>query len=274
MVLRGMSSHGLQWYGQFASSQAMKNTADAGANVFRLAMYTGEGGYLSQKETIKEKVTRGVEAAVENDMYVIIDWHILSDGDPMEHVEEAVAFFSEMAQKYADTPNVIYEICNEPNGNVSWSGNVKPYAERVVAAIREHSTGIILIGSPTWSQDIHLAADDPVEGDNLMYTLHFYAGTHGKELQDRMEVALGKGLPLFVSEWGTSRADGSGGVFPEESQAWLELLKKHNISWCGWSLCDKDETSAALKPGTSPDKAWTVEDLSDSGKIMFEAFGQ
>ena len=273
VVLRGMSSHGLQWYGQFVSSQAMANTAAYGANVFRLAMYTGEGGYLSQKEAMKEKVHAAVADAVANNMYVIIDWHILSDGNPMDHVEEAVAFFSEMARQYAETPNVLYEICNEPNGNVSWAKDVKPYAEKVVAAIREHSDGIILIGSPTWSQDIHLPAADPVEGENLMYTLHFYAGTHGKGLQERLENALADGLPVFVSEWGASRADGSGGVFPEETKVWLELLKEHSISWCGWSLCDKNETSAALKPGTPPYKAWTGEELSDSGKLMFGAFG-
>ncbi|MDE6108448.1 MAG: glycoside hydrolase family 5 protein, partial [Oscillospiraceae bacterium] len=104
--------------------------------------------------------------------------------------------------------------------------------------------------------------------------LHFYAGTHGRELRDRMDAALNKGLPLFVSEWGTSRADGSGGVFPEESRVWLDFLAERGISWCGWSLCDKNETSAALRPGTSPDKAWTAEDLSQSGALMFDAFGQ
>lgn len=273
VVLQGMSSHGLQWYGQFASSQAMANTAAYGANVFRLAMYTGEGGYLSQPEAMKKAVTEAVEAAVQNDMYVILDWHILSDGNPMDHGSEAVAFFSEMAQRYAETPNVIYEICNEPNGSVSWAKDVKPYAEKVVSAIRAHSRGVILIGSPTWSQDIHFPAADPVEGENLMYTLHFYAGTHGEELQTRLENALAAGLPVFVSEWGASRADGSGGVFPDEAKVWLELLKKHSISWCGWSLCDKNETSAALKPGTSPDSVWTDEDLSESGKLMFGAFG-
>lgn len=273
VVLRGMSSHGLQWYGQFVSAQTMKSTAAYGANVFRLAMYTGEGGYFSQPEAMKKAVTDAIEAAVQSDMYVILDWHILSDGNPMDHVEEAVAFFSEMAATYADTPNVIYEICNEPNGNVSWAKDVKPYAERVVAAIREHSQGVILIGSPTWSQDIHLPAADPVEGENLMYTLHFYAGTHGKDLQTQLENALADGLPVFVSEWGASRADGSGGVFPAETEIWLELLKEHSISWCGWSLCGKNETSAALKPGTAPDKVWTDEDLSESGKLMFEAFG-
>ncbi|MCI9403428.1 MAG: cellulase family glycosylhydrolase [Oscillospiraceae bacterium] len=273
VVLRGMSSHGLQWYGQYANAQSIQNTAAYGANVFRLAMYTGEGGCLSQPEPMKSKVIAGVEAAVENDMYVIIDWHILSDGNPMDHVSKAEAFFADMAARYADCPNVLYEICNEPNGNVSWDRDVKPYAERLVAAIRETSPqSVILIGSPTWSQDIHLAADDPVEGENLMYTLHFYAGTHGKDLRDRMDKALSAGLPLFVSEWGASRADGSGGVFLEESKVWLDFLAERGISWCNWSLCDKSETSAALKPGTSPDRAWTEEDLTESGKFVFSQF--
>ena len=144
----------------------------------------------------KAKAAAAVDAAIANDLYVILDWHILSDGNPMAHVEEAAAFFAEMAQRYRDVPNVLYEICNEPNGNVSWAGDVKPYAQRIVSVIRAHSPkAVILIGSPTWSQDIHLAAADPVAGDNLMYTLHFYAGTHGAELRGRIDDALAKGLP-------------------------------------------------------------------------------
>ena len=273
VVLRGMSSHGLQWYGQFASAGAISATADWGANVFRAAMYTGEGGYLSQPDAMKSRVIAAVDGAVRNDMYVIIDWHILSDGSPMSHVDEAEAFFTEMARRYRDVPNVIYEICNEPNGNVSWSGDVKPYAQRMVQAIRAQSPrAVILIGSPTWSQDVHLAAADPVEGTNLMYTLHFYAGTHGQELRDRIDSALAKGLPIFVSEWGTSRADGSGGVFLEQSAVWLDFLDRRGISWCNWSLCDKGETSAALRPGAPADGPWTAANLTESGQFVFSRF--
>lgn len=273
VALRGMSSHGLQWYGQFTSPAALSSLADHGANLFRVAMYTAEGGYLSQPSAMKARLIQAVDAAIANDLYVIIDWHILSDGDPLAHVEEASAFFSEMAQRYRDTPNVLYEICNEPNGNVSWSGNVKPYARRVIDAIRASSPrAVILVGSPTWSQDIHLAAADPLEGDNLMYTLHFYAGTHGEQLRQRADAALANGLPIFVSEWGTSRADGSGGVFIEESRAWLDFLDARGISWCNWSLCDKNETSAALRPGASPEGPWNQEALTSSGRFVFSRF--
>ncbi len=273
VVLRGMSTHGMQWYDQYASSNAIRNTAKYGANLFRVAMYTGENGYLSQPEAIKKKVIAAVDAAIANDMYVIIDWHILSDGNPMSHLPEAKAFFAEMAKKYKNEPAVLYEICNEPNGNVSWSKDVKPYATQLVKTIRDAgSDGVILIGSPTWSQDIHLAADDPVQGKNLMYTLHFYAGTHGQWLRDRIDQALGKGLPVFVSEWGTSAADGNGGVYLNESKTWLDYLNKKGISWANWSLCDKGESSAALKGGTSPSATWSDKDLSESGKFVFSRF--
>lgn len=273
VVLRGMSSHGVQWYGQFTSAQAISNTADYGANLFRVAMYTGEGGYLSRPEAVKETVIAAVDAAIENDLYVIVDWHILSDGNPMSHADEAAAFFSELARRYKDTPNVLYEICNEPNGNVSWSGDVKPYAQRMIQTIRAVSPkAVILIGSPTWSQDVHLAAADPLAGENLMYTLHFYAGTHGADLRQRIDGALAKSLPIFVSEWGTSRADGSGGVFLEESKVWLDFLDERGISWCSWSLCDKNETSAALRPGTDPNGPWEWGELTESGQFVFSRF--
>ncbi len=273
IVLRGMSSHGLHWYPQYTNAQSIRNTAAFGANLFRVAMYTGGGGYLSQSAAVREKLIAAVDAAIAADLYVIIDWHILSDGDPSAHTDEAAAFFREMTARYGDNPAVLYEICNEPNGGITWQRNVKPYAVTLVKAIREKAPrSVILIGSPTWSQNIHEAAADPVAGTNLMYTLHFYAGTHGEELRRRIDGALQNGLPIFVSEWGTSRADGGGGVFPAESAVWLAFLKERGISWANWSLCDKNESSAALKPGTPNNRAWTTEDLSESGRFVFSHF--
>lgn len=273
VALHGMSSHGIQWFGSFAGEPAIQNTASYGANLFRVAMYTGEGGYLSRPDAIKKQAVAAVDAAIRQDMYVIIDWHILSDGNPKDHLREAEAFFTEMARRYKDQPAVLYEICNEPNGNVDWARDIKPYAEQVVKAIRAQSEkGVILIGSGTWSQDVHTAAADPVKGDNLMYTLHFYAGTHGQWLRDRADAAMKAGLPLFVTEWGTSAADGNGGVYLEESGQWMEWMEEMGISWANWSLCDKNETSAALKPGTSPTAKWTDKDLSESGRFVFKQF--
>ena len=105
-----------------------------------------------------------------------------------------------------------------------------------------------------------------------MYTLHFYAGTHGADLRRRIDDVRAAGLPVFISEWGTSRADGGGGVFLKEAEEWLDFLDERGISWANWSLCDKNETSAALRPGTPPDRAWSEEDLSESGRYVFSWF--
>ena len=273
IVLRGMSSHGVHWYPQYTSRESIANTAACGANLFRVAMYTGEGGYISQPQAVLEQTLQAVDAAIANDMYVIIDWHILSDGNPRTYQAQAKEFFTLVSDRYRDQPAVLYEICNEPNGNVSWEGDIKPYAEEMVGVIRANSpNAVILIGSGTWSQDIHQAAANPVQGENLMYTCHFYAGTHGQWLRDRIDSALAAGLPIFISEWGTSAADGSGGVFLDASAQWLDFLDARGISWANWSLCDKGETSAALRPGTSPYGSWTEGDLSDSGRFVFSRF--
>lgn len=268
VVLHGMSSHGLQWFPSFAAENVIKATADYGANLFRCAMYTGEGGYLSNP-AVKDTLINAVDSAIRQDMYVIIDWHILSDGDPLLHADEAEAFFGEISSRYGDNPAVLYEICNEPNGNITWIDNVKPYAERIIPVIRQNSDGIILVGSPTWSQDLHEAAKSPLEAENIMYTCHFYAGTHTEWLRQRI---LDCGLPVFVSEWGTSAAGGNGGVYLDEAQKWIDFMSEHGISWANWSLCDKDESSAAIVGGANMKDGISDDELTESGKFVFGNF--
>lgn len=241
--------------------------------MFRVAAYSSEGGYIADPDGVLERTFAAADNAIAEDMYVIIDWHILSDGDPLTNADYGEDFLKKAAQRYKDSPAVIYEICNEPNGNISWSGNVKPYANRVIPAIRSiDPDAVILVGSPQWSQNVNEAADDPLDFENIMYTCHFYAGTHGQWLRDRIDYAISKGAPIFVSEWGTSAADGNGGVFTEESRVWLEFLRERSISWANWSLCDKNETSAALRPGASADGGWNEENLSESGRFVFDNF--
>ncbi len=274
ILLRGMSSHGIAWFPQFSGDASIAETAKWGANVYRIAMYTSEyGGYLTNP-SIKNTVIDAVDAAIRNDMYVIIDWHILSDGDPKTHQAESIAFFTEMAKRYCGNPAVLYEICNEPNGGATWAGSVKPYAEAVIGAIRAvDPAAVVLVGTPTWSQDVDIAARDPLNFENIMYTLHFYAGTHGAPLLQKLDTALALGAPVFVSEWGTSQADGSGGVYLDASADWLNALESRGISWVNWSLCDKNESSAALLPG-SPTSGWQTQHLSASGQFVKNRLSQ
>ncbi len=272
VVLRGMSSHGIQWFPQFVTKDYIKAVGDRGANIMRIAMYTEEGGY-TRNDSVKQTLISAVDSTLANDMYAIIDWHILSDGDPMKHVDEAESFFKEMAERYKDSKGVLYEICNEPNGNISWSANVKPYAERIIPAIRSiDSDAVILVGNPQWCQDLDSVVADRLSYNNIMYTCHFYSGTHTQWLRDRVSNALRNGIPVFVSEWGTSDASGNGGVFEEETRKWLDFMSSNNISWCNWSLCDKNETSAALVGGSNASDGLSDSELSASGKIVFNSF--
>lgn len=267
--LKGISSHGMQWYSNFVNEDSLKYLKEnLNINVFRIAMYTKEGGYIDDN-SIKDKVINTVEIAKKLDLYVIIDWHILSDNNPNTYKDEAIKFFKEMTTKYKDYDNVIFEICNEPNGNTSWE-DIKKYANEVIPEIRKiDKTRVILVGTPNWSQYVDKAADSKLDFDNIMYTLHFYSGTHKEWLKEKVDYALKKDLPIFVSEFGTTNADGNGGVYKEDTIKWIDYLNKNNISYINWSLCDKNESSALFKVGTSTTKM-TDNDLSESGKIIKE----
>ncbi len=271
--LRGVSTHGLGWFPQYVNDAAIRQfNEEWGCNVFRLAMYTAEGaGYCTngddQKQKLKDLVHKGVKAAIAEDMYVIIDWHILQDQDPNKYKEEAKKFFEEMATTYKDDPHVIYEICNEPNGGTTWS-MIKKYALEIIPVIRKHApNAIIIVGTPTWSQDVDVAAKDPItEYDNIMYALHFYAATHTSSLRNKCKTAVKMGLPIFVTEYGICEASGNGPINEKQANLWMEMLDGYGISHVMWNLANKNETSSMIAAGNPKVNGFTEKDLSSSGK--------
>ncbi|MDP4182656.1 MAG: cellulase family glycosylhydrolase [Bacillota bacterium] len=271
--LKGVSSAGLQYYGDYMNANSIKWLRDDwGVTVIRAAMYTAEKGYITNP-SLKDKVKEIVNACTDLGLYVIIDWHILSDGDPNTYKSEAKAFFSEMSSLYKNNKNVLYEICNEPN-KVQWSSSIKPYANEIIPVIRANDPeSVILVGTSNWSQDVDIAANDPLNFPNIQYVCHFYAGTHGQFLKDKVNTALSKGCGVFVTEWGTSLSSGTGGVFISESQSWIDMLNSKKISWVNWSLCTKAETSAILNAGASTQGGWTSSNLTQSGNFVKSLMG-
>ena len=268
--LKGISTHGLSWYPQYVNQDFFTQMRDEwNVEIVRLAMYTAEyNGYCvgdeANKQTLKNVIGEGVNHATNLGMYVIIDWHILSDSNPLQNKEEAKAFFAEMAERYQGYNNVIYEICNEPNSGASWS-DIKAYANEVIPVIREKDQdAIILVGTPNWSQFVNEAAADPVTGyDNIMYVLHFYADTHRDDLRNTMMNAYNQGLPIFVSEFGICDASGNGANNIEEANKWIDLMDQNGISYCIWNLSNKDESSAFFKKDCTKSSGFTTEDLSE-----------
>ena len=286
--LRGMSTYGMNGMYNFVNPAIVQTLAeDWGCSVIRLAMYTYSSGdaYVSDPDKYYSQMEEYIQYCIDQGVYVICDWHILFDGDPNEYKDQAIDFFDRISAEFGEYPNLIYEICNEPNGPcfdnpdqlVDWENCIRPYAVDVIDTIRANDPdNVIIVGTAHWSSDVELAALNPIEGDNLMYTIHFYAGSSGQEKRDKVDAALELGLPIFCTEWGTSQDSGSGGVYPESTYEWMEYFDEHNISWCNWSIGGSVvESSNALKyvshALTMEEKMaghWPDEFISESGLLV------
>jgi len=268
VTLRGMSLFWSQWAPQYYTAETVDWLAqDWKVDVVRAAI-AAEGNDSARQHFDREfaKASTVIDAAVANGLYVVVDWHA-----HRAYSEQAERFLVAVAERYGHLPNLIYETWNEPlRDGVDWSRDVKPYHERVVGAIRAvDPDNLVIAGSPSWSQDVDLAAKDPLAFDNLAYTLHYYAGTHRQELRDKGEAALVDGEALLITEFGTVEATGDGPLDRAESQLWWDWAEARGIGWMAWSIGDRDETSAALKPGTPP-AGWSEADLTESGKLLRE----
>ncbi len=266
VILQGVSTHGIAWFPQYVDKEGFRTLRDTmGVNTIRLALYSSPNeGYTT---AMHQKVSEGVQYAKELGMYVIIDWHILANGNPNTDKAAAKAFFTEMTGKYKDYDNVIYEICNEPNGGVTWENDIKPYAVEMIDLIRsQDDDAIIIVGTPTWSQDVDIVSKSPITGQkNIMYALHFYSATHKQDLRNKLSAAVNAGLPVFVTEFGISEASGAGTIDENEGTNWITYLRNNGISYVCWNLSNKDEACALIKSGVSKTSGWTDNDLTQEG---------
>ena len=274
--IQGISTHNLAWYPEYVNVDTFRKLRDEfNINTIRLAMYTAEdGGYCVSDDTARQQMlaclTSGIEAAIQLDMYVIVDWHILSDSNPNLYKETALSFFERIASTYGDKPNILYEICNEPNGDTSWD-EIKSYSVDVIDRIRMYAPqSIVIVGTPTWSQDVDIASSSPIERTNLLYSLHFYAATHKEDLQSKLQTALTNGLPVFVSEFGITEASGSGIVDTTSADTWMKLLNENSIGYIYWNLSNKDEACALLRSSCTSLSDWTFDDYSPAGQWFLQ----
>jgi endoglucanase len=262
LVLRGMSFGWHNYWPRFYTAGTVEWLhKDWNCSVVRAAMgVEPDRGYIKDSAGSVQKIKTVVEAAIQEGIYVIIDWHSHNI-----NLHEAKIFFTAMANKYGKYPNIIYEIFNEPD-HETWQ-QVKEYSIEVIKTIRAiDPDNIILVGSPRWDQDIHLPAADPIKGfNNLMYTMHFYAATHKQWLRDRTDSAINKGLPVFVSESAGMEATGDGPIDDNEWAKWIHWMEARGLSWITWSVSDKDETCSVLKTSASSDGHWKEADLKESG---------
>ena len=265
VVLHGMSFGWHNWWPRFYNAGAVHELATKwNCTVVRAAMgVEPDSGYIKSPERSITLIKNVIDACIKENVYVIIDWH-----DHNIHQKEAVEFFSMISKQYGKYVHVIYEIYNEPD-HETWP-EVKAYSEAVIKAIRANDPdNIILVGSPHWSQDVHVAAADPILGyDNLMYTMHFYAGTHKKWLRDRTDEAIKKGLPVFISECAGMEATGDGPLDNNEWGAFVKWMNEKKLSWIGWSVADKNETCSVLERSAASNGNWMESDIKEWGRLI------
>ena len=266
VTLRGMSLFWSQWEPEYYSRETVDWLVDDWKVSAIRAAIAAEGADGARQHFEREfaKASTVIDAAIANGIYVVVDWHA-----HRAYPDEAERFLTAIARKYGETPNLIYEPFNEPlRDGVDWSRDIKPYHQQVIGAIRAiDPDNVVIAGSPSWSQDVDIAARDPLAFDNVMYTLHYYAATHKDELRTRAQAAIDMGLPLFVTEFGTVEATGNGPIDRASSDAWWDWAEANGISWLAWSVADKDETSASLLPGAGPG-GWRDDELSESGRLL------
>ena len=268
--LRGVSTHGLQWFPQYVNKAAMRSLRDEwGINTVRLAVYPREGGYLQgSQDQMDAKIKTAVKAADKLGMYVIIDWHVLNY-NPNDDLAQAQRFFKTYATRYKKDAHVIFEICNEPTNTKWYDGSGRDlytYCKTIAKTIRDSgSSAIILCGTNTWSQDVDEVAKKPLGIKNVMYTIHFYAGTHRDDVQNKLKQAVDSKTPIFASEFGICDASGNGGYDIDNANRWMTLMTNNGISFTCWSLCNKDESASCLKPSCGKTSKWQASDLNTTG---------
>lgn len=275
-ILRGASTHGMHWGDgeTFLNKTAFQNLRDEwGVNMVRLVSYVTQGGYTQgSKDKLDKHIQEGVSDLTDLGMYAIIDWHIHEE-NPNNTKSQAIEFFDTYSKMYKDQSNIIYEICNEPT-DTPWN-QIRPYAVEVVNTIRANDPdAIIVVGTNNWSQDVDEVAtnggklDDP----NVMYTIHFYSGSHGESFREKVRTALNAGTPVFCTEFGVCDASGNGGFDLEEADRWIEFFEDNGISYCCWSLSKKNESASMLSPECSKVNGFTNADLGATGAWLINTY--
>lgn len=268
IVLHGMSFGWSCFHPRFYTAGAVTELVrEWNSTIIRASLgVEPANGYKKDSAMQMQLIKTVIDAAIKEDVYIIVDWHSHNI-----NLEEAKSFFKTIAKQYHQYPNIIYEIFNEPD-HETWP-EIKRYSEELISVIRAIDPhNIILIGSPRWDQEVQLPAADPIKGfTNLMYTMHFYAGTHKQWLRDRTTEAVQKGLPIFVSECAGMEATGDGPIDHEEWNKFKNWMDEMSISWLAWSVSDKNESCSVLHPTANSNGNWKESDIKEWGQITKKA---
>ncbi|MBZ8181009.1 glycoside hydrolase family 5 protein [Oscillatoria salina] len=205
------------------------------ANVFRLMVNPNRRlGYNENPQGYYENFLKpAADKCLEEKVYCIIDWHYVKN--PAEYADETRNFWRDIAPKFKDYPNIMFEVFNENKTKTSWAEwkeIVQPWVDLIRAAAPQN---IIIVGAPHWNQHFFDTSDNPITGGNIVYAPHIYPGL-AQQFWDEWIFDFADKLPMIVTEWGfRNGADyPTSGTISDFGIPLKRKMDRYNIGWTAW----------------------------------------
>jgi endoglucanase len=249
----------------------LKNT---GANAIRVPIHWGRAGFAGNYGVFWQRFQQLVDFAIDQNFYVIADFHAVADPRAPGLESLAETFFTDVAETYGGTGHILYEVLNEPPGKsnyssyVPWSA-IKSYATSLIDLIRSiDEQAIVIVGTPNWSQFVDVAIADPIERPNLVYAFHFYATLH--KFDDKL-YDWSREVPIMVTEWAGQTPENSDGKIDFKSLIqYIEWMNEESVSWLAWSYSDESQPYGWFYPGSFADGRVQDRELRSWGRIVLD----
>ncbi|MDP9414384.1 MAG: hypothetical protein M3Q08_09900 [Pseudomonadota bacterium] len=98
---------------------------------------------------------------------------------------------------------------------------------------------------------------------------HGQLQVQGNRIVDqRGEPVVLRGMSLFWRQWAAGILQRHGILDDKETRLWWDFMERNTLSYLNWSVAEKPETSAALRPGASGKGGWPLRMLSPSGRFV------
>lgn len=227
----------------------MATDATAGwyPTMIRIGVDDTNGALSNPSVLFSQYLDPHVQHAIAKNMYVIVDLHLIADFDANNTGSGTAQslvlnFWRYVAPYYANTPNVIFEVYNEPIKPDNWA-SWKNYIQPVVDAIKSVApNNLIFMGGPQWSTRVNEAAANPVAGSNIVYVYHIYPN-QGAPTAAALDSKFGNAantIPVVITEFGwNSTSTFSDRVTNGTTSAWGQPFRTYmdahrHISWCSF----------------------------------------
>jgi len=224
--------------------------AGTGANVIRIPVHPEN--WVHDPDYLWRYLDPIIAWAGESHMYVIIDWHYIGNvvtgaGPQMPHLEAnpkalTLEFWRSTAHYFRNTPNVIFEIFNEPQSIDAneWRSN----ANEIIQAIRAQGADqLVVVGGIDYGKDLSWVLEQPVADGNVAYASHIYPA-HAAASWPHWFGDVAAQYPVLITEWGFMDDNGDPSqnyLFGDQStygEPFLGYLRGRNI---GWVACWYDD---------------------------------